>query len=138
MVQTSPSTDQANRALVESFYGAIFSGDWAGVQKCLTSDFEVLEADSLPYAGRHVGLEALQALFGQVVSYWDDLKIEPHGITSGDGYVIGLLQFSGTGKKTGTKVSMLIAEVLDIQDGLIRRIRPVYWDTKALRDAMGV
>lgn len=137
MSQNSLTPDQANLAVVQAFYASIFIGDWAGVQKCLSKNFEVLEADSLPYGGRYVGLEALQGLFGQVVSYWDDLKIEPQGLTSGDGYVIGLLQFSGTSKRTGQKVSMPIAEVVDFEDGLISRIRPIYWDTKTLSEAIG-
>ena len=134
---TDTDTDQSHRDTMKRFYEAIFIGDWPGVERCVVKDLVVFEAAGLPYRGQHHGTAGLQSLFAQVVGYWENLKIEPHGITAGDGYAVGLLQFSGTSKATGKKISMLIAEVTEFRDGLIASIKPVYWDTKTLVDAMG-
>jgi ketosteroid isomerase-like protein len=122
---------------MRKFYDAIFAGDWAGVEKCVSKKLIVYEADGLPYRGQYRGIEELKALFGQVVSYWSDLKFEVKGITGGDGYVVGVLEFGGTSKSTGRKISMPIAEVSEFEDGVIASIKPVYWDTKTIADAIG-
>ena len=136
--QSIESVDQANLALVQKFYGAIFKGDWGGVEQCVSEDIVVYEAQGLPYGGEYHGIQALQELFAQVVSYWDDLNIEIKGVTAGDGYVVGVLQFSGSSKGTGQKISMPIAEISEFQNGRIASIKPVYWDTKTLSAALGV
>lgn len=125
----SQEQDQANVSTLKAFYDAIFSNDWAAVERLVTSDLVVYEADGLPYRGEYHGLAALQSLFATVVSYWDDLKIEIQAITAGDGYAIGLLQFQGRSKTQGTAVSMPIAEVTQFKQGRISSIRPIYWDT---------
>lgn len=136
--ETNASTELSNKATVQKFYQAIFSGDWAGVEKCLSSNFVVYEADGLPYGGKYHGIVELKELFGRVAGYWNDLKIESKGLTSGDGYVVGILEFSGTSKSTGKQVSMPIAEIVEFENGLISSIKPVYWDTKALCEAIGL
>jgi ketosteroid isomerase-like protein len=132
----STDLDQANVAVMRRFYDAVFSGDWAGVEKQVSKNLLVREADGMPYRGEYHGIEGLKTVFAKVVSYWDNLNIEVKAITSGGGYVVGVLQFSGTSKSTGKKISMPIAEITRFDSGLISSIEPVYWDTKAICDAV--
>jgi hypothetical protein len=64
------------------------------------------------------------------------LNIEVKAITSGDGYIVGILQFRGISKSTGKQISMPIAEISEFDNGLISSIRPVYRDTKTLSEAI--
>ena len=133
----STARDQSNAVVMQKFYDAIFSGDWAGVAKVVSKNLTVYEADGLPYRGEYHGVEALKALFAKVQGYWEDLNIEVKAITCGGGYVVGVLQFSGTAKASGKKVSFPIAEISEFEDGLISSIKPVYWDTKLISELVG-
>lgn len=128
--------DKANAETMQRFYGAIFANDWEGVEKVVSKNLTVYEADGLPYRGEYHGIGELKTLFAQVVGHWDDLNIEVKAITSGGGYVVGVLQFSGTSKATGKKISMPLAEITEFENGLISSIKPVYWDTKAISEAI--
>ncbi len=132
----STELDQANAAVMKRFYDAIFSNDWASVESLVSKNLIVHEADGLPYCGEYHGLDGLKAVFARVVSYWDDLSLEVKAITSGGGLVVGVLQFSGTAKASGRKISMPIAEISEFENGLIASIKPVYWDTKTISEAI--
>lgn len=132
----STEVDKLHAQVMKRFYDAIFSNDWAGVEKVVSKNLIVYEADGLPYRGEYRGIDELKALFGRVVGYWDDLNIEVKAITSGDGYVVGVLQFSGVSKATGRKISMPIAEISEFENGLISSIKPVYWDTKTISETI--
>lgn len=132
----STDQDKKNAETMKRFYDAIFANDWAGVEKVVSKNLTVYEADGLPYRGEYRGVEELKALFARVLSYWDDPNIEVKAITSGGGYAVGVLQFSGASKTTGKKISMPIAEISEFEDGLISSIKPVYWDTKTISEAI--
>jgi hypothetical protein len=131
----SQEQDQSNVSTLRAFYDAIFSNDWAAVERLVSPDLVVYEAEGLPYRGVYHGVGELQSLFAKVVSYWDDLQIDVKAITAGDGYAIGLLQFQGRSKTQGTVVSMPIAEVTQFDQGRISSIRPIYWDTLLVSQA---
>ncbi|SDA50882.1 Ketosteroid isomerase-related protein [Pseudomonas sp. NFACC15-1] len=126
----------ANASTLRAFYDAIFTNDWAAVERVVAADLVVHEAEGLPYGGVYHGIDQLQSLFGQVVSYWDELKINVIAVTAGDSYAIGLLQFSGRSKARGVAVSMPVSEVTQFKDGRICSIRPIYWDTKLISEAV--
>ncbi len=128
----SQDENKANASTLRAFYDAIFSNDWAAIGHLVTEDLVIYEADGLPYGGVYHGIDQLQSLFGAVVSHWDDLKINVIAVTSGDGYAIGLLQFEGRAKASGTSVSMPVTEVTQFKEGRICSIKPIYWDTKLI------
>ncbi|QCP50354.1 nuclear transport factor 2 family protein [Trinickia violacea] len=132
----STELDKANAAVMKRFYDAVFSSDWAAVETLVSKNLIVYEADGMPYRGEYRGFEELKTLVAKVMGYWDDLNIEVKAITSGGGYVVGVLQFSGTSKSTGSKISMPIAEITEFDKGLISSIKPVYWDTTAISAAI--
>lgn len=133
----STEQDKVNTETMQRFYDAIFANDWEGVEKVVSKNLTVYEAEGLPYGGEYRGIAGLQGLFAQVVGYWNDLSIEIKAVTSGGGYVVGVLQFSGASKATGKKVSMPIAEIAEFENGLIASIKPIYWDTKTISEAIG-
>ncbi|WP_062380391.1 nuclear transport factor 2 family protein [Pseudomonas abietaniphila] len=128
----SQDENNTNASTLRAFYDAIFSNDWAAIGRLVTDDLVIYEADGLPYRGVYHGIEQLQSLFGTVVSYWNDLKISVVAVTSGEGYAIGLLQFEGVAKASGTRVSMPVAEVTQFKEGRICSIKPIYWDTQLI------
>jgi len=132
----SAEQDKANAETMKRFYDAIFANDWEGVEQVVSKNLTVYEADGLPYRGEYRGIGELKALFARVLSYWNDLNIEVKAVTSGGGYVVGVLQFSGTSKATGKKISMPIAEISEFESGLISSIKPVYWDTKTISEVI--
>lgn len=134
----SPS-DQANAAVAKKFYEAVLSSDWGGIEKCISKNFILEEAEGVPYRGFYHGLAGLKEVLGKLYDYWgNELEIEINGITAGSGYVVSLITLSGrTNKATGKKFSMPLAEVSKFENNLIARISPYYWDTKALCDPLG-
>lgn len=119
------------------FYQSILvTGDWDGVARCLVPDFTVYEAEGLPYGGTYRGIESLKSLLGTLSGHWDNLKIELRDIAAGDSVTVGVLQFSGRAKATGRELTFPIVEMLEFKGDLISTIRPVYWDTKTLSEAL--
>ena len=57
---------QANESLVRGFLAAAAAGDAETMARLAAPDITVIEAASLPLAGRHVGLEAFRALVRRV------------------------------------------------------------------------
>jgi hypothetical protein len=65
----STELDKVNAAVMKSFYDAIFSNDWVGVEKHASKNLIVHEADGMPYRGEYRGIEELKTLFAKIVSY---------------------------------------------------------------------
>jgi ketosteroid isomerase-like protein len=136
-MQVFGPSDENNVAVAKKFYEAVLIGDWEGVEKCIAKNVVVHEAEGLPYRGEHIGLHGLQSLLGTLAGYWDNMNIELNSLMAGSGVTVGLLIFTGRAKATGKDITMPIAEVSEFENGLISHIRPYYFDTKAMSDALG-
>jgi len=139
MNATNPDNtlSQCRNDLIQRFYEAIFSLDWADVQRCVTDDLTIVEAEGLPYGGTYTGVDELKSLFERLTGYWENLDIARLGLTFGSENVVGMLRFSGRSKKTGIVVSMPMTEIFEFEGDLISKITPLYFDTKTLSEAIG-
>ena len=76
---------------VDHLYELTGTANWAEVEKFLTEDFFVTEADTLPYAGVYRGKGALRELYGKVMSMMDVVDLKIHETTVGHDYAVTLL-----------------------------------------------
>lgn len=122
------------KAIVHAIYAAGGAGDWDRAEKYLSDDLVIEEPASLPYPGKFVGRRALRELYGIVMAHWLDPKVEFHAMTAGDDYVVSLLTFHVTSRRTRKRLAMPMAEMFHITDGKVDLIQPYHFDTAALAD----
>ncbi len=127
---------QANESLVRGFLAAAAAGDAETMARLAAPDITVIEAASLPFAGRHVGLEAFRALVRRVFGALEATALSVEQFIPGEGCVVVLATLRGRSRRDGSEVEMPIAEVWRIEGGLIREIRPYYFDTALMREAI--
>jgi ketosteroid isomerase-like protein len=124
------------RTFCEEFIAALGAGDWPAMEKMLHPDFEVLEAEGLPYGGTYRGFEGWRRLSDKVLSTWSGFRIklmEMHG--GDDDYAIVRFAMSGRSRKTGTAWDTTVLELWNFRNGLLARIDPYYFDTHLLARA---
>jgi uncharacterized protein len=124
--------DDDLKAIVHAIYAAAGAGDWPAAEKYLSDTLEIVEAESLAYPGVFRGRGALRELYGIVLAHWADPQLEFHAMTAGDDYVVSLVTFHLTSRRSGRRIAMPLAEVFQIKDGKVVRIQPHYFDTAAL------
>lgn len=128
---------QDNKTVVREFLAASQRGDRAVMAGLLHERFTVHEADSLPYAGEHHGLEGFLALVKRVFTSFRDTRVEIDGMIGEGDTVIVLARLSGHSKHAGEAFSMPVNEVWQLVDGRIHSITPYYFDTARLNALAG-
>lgn len=111
-------------------------GDLEGFLGHFAEDGVLLEADSLPYGGRHVGIDAIRAALLKVVDLFSEFSFKPDIFATSGEWVIAYGTFSVTARRTGKTVSFPLAEAARVIDGKIQLIHPVYGDTAAILAAL--
>lgn len=123
--------------VVKASYEAMLDrGDLDGFLSFFTDDSVLLEADSLPYGGRFVGIEAIRGALLKVVDTYSAFSFKPDVFATSGEWVIAYGEFSVTVRRTGKQVAFPLAEASRVVDGKIMLIHPVYSDTAAILDAM--
>ncbi len=128
----------AIKASVEHLYALSGSGQWDEVEKQLTDDFHIVEAESLPFGGLYEGKDALQRLYTKVFGFWEDPAIDITDMAVSEKNVVVLLSFHATSRHNGERLTMPLAEVIHLRDGKFSGITPYYFDTVAIARATGV
>ncbi len=126
---------QANETLVRDFLAAAAAGDRATMARLAAPDLTVIEAESLPFGGRHVGLDAFHALVRRVFGALQGTQLAVEQFIPGADCVVVLATLRGQSRRDGSEVEMPIAELWRIDGGLIREIRPYYFDAARMREA---
>ena len=119
--------------------------EWEPVEAFLSDDCVIYEADGLPHAGAYRGRSSLREVSAKIRGSWKDLKVEEvvawqviaedAEVQEREGVMLfGLVEFSATSIATGKSFSMPVADIYRVKDGLIREMRPIYYDTKLLAD----
>ncbi|RYD56918.1 MAG: nuclear transport factor 2 family protein [Sphingomonadales bacterium] len=125
-----------HRAICERFVAALGQGDWPAMEQMLDADFEVVEAEGLPYAGTYHGFEGWRRLSDAVLSTWSGFRlnlIEMHG--GDEDAAVMRFAMSGRSRKTGTAWETTVLELWKFRDGKLARIDPYYFDTNLLARA---
>lgn len=123
--------------IVKASYEAMLGrGDLEGFLSFFADDGVLLEADSLPYGGRHVGRDAIRQALLTVVDIFSEFSFKPDVFATSGEWVIAYGTFAVTVRATGKTVSFPLAEATQVVEGKIKLIHPVYGDTAAILAAM--
>ena len=126
-----------NTDIVKQFLDTAIDRDWQKLDSFCHEKFVVRESDALPYAGVYQGVDGFRQLAKVIfIDSFKDFKVEPQYYAEGDNQVLLLANISGIGKETGIPFSSQVAEIYLFEDGLIKEIRPFYWDTKLINDVL--
>ena len=126
----------SNKAVVEAFLAASGAGDRDALAKIVHPDFEVIEANGLPYAGVWRGAEGFWKLLATVYGYWSDPKIEIVNFIGGENENAFAIEMTMEGRsaKNGTPFKTSLIEVWTVKDGKLFHIKPYYFDTKLMAE----
>lgn len=123
--------------IVDEIYAAFGSGD---LDKWLTffdDESVLIEADSLPYGGRFKGREEIMSAINTIMATWDNFSYDVHEKYANETTAMVFGTISGTAKATGRKIKMPLVERWTIRDGKVDEVLPIYFDTKAVQEAVG-
>ena len=128
----------SHRAFADRFLAAMRAGDAATMGDMLHPDFELIEADSLPYGGIYRGLNGWLALTQAVVATFAGFRIELIDV-AGEGEESIVLHFaiSARGRQSGLPFASRVLEYWRFRDGRLCRIDPFYFDTALIVAAIG-
>jgi uncharacterized protein len=108
------------------------AGDFEALREYVDPEFEIIEAESLPYGGRYLGFEGYVEIMRRIFKAWEDLKWEiVNLIADGDSIAVRLIL---SGRRGVHSFSMPVCEVWEFRAGKLFRHTPYYFDTKKLSD----
>ena len=111
---------------------AMGAGDMATFEAGLADDFEIVQADSLPWGGVYRGVEGWREFLGRFLAPWKDLATERLHFMCDEAEENFALVFRVTGtSQTGKPVDFSVCEHWQVRDGKVRQIKPHNFDTKA-------
>ena len=123
--------------IISAAYAALLErGDVDGFLSFFAEDGVLLEADSLPYGGRHTGHDEIRAALTTMAGVFSAFHFKPNIFTRQGEWVIAYGDFTATVRGTGKSVSLPLAEVTHVVDGKIKLIHPIYGDTAAVIAAL--
>ena len=130
----SENTDALQRG-----YHAFAQGDMETIRSIWTDDFEWEgpNLESLPDSGRLQGPDAVLEMFGQLLQYWNELRVTPDEFIEDGDTVVVLGHNEGSGKATGEQVKLPFAHVWRMGDGKAKRMQVLY-DTGVTARVLGV
>jgi ketosteroid isomerase-like protein len=123
------------RAFCDRFLAALQAGDWPAMERMLHPDFEVVEAEGLPYAGVYRGFTGWRGLSDAILSTWSGFRIALIEMHGGDDAAVLRFAISGRSRRTGRSWNSSVLELWKFRDGLLARIDPYYFDTHLLAKA---
>lgn len=126
----------SNADIVEQVFKLLGTGDLAGAATYFDPDICIYEPTGLPYGGKYVGHAGFYDLFRRLSDSFDELSIPPSAILDAGPAVIAMTTLHGIAKATGIAVHMPLNEVFVVREGRIIEIRPFYWDTAAVAQAL--
>jgi uncharacterized protein len=120
----------SHRDFSERFLAALRTGDTAMMGAMLHPDFELIEADSLPYGGTYRGLDGWLALTRAVGTAFAGFRLTLLDV-AGEGPESIVLHFAIAGRirATGVPFESRVLEYWRFRDGKLWRIDPFYFDT---------
>jgi hypothetical protein len=125
-----------NVEVVQLFYDAIPRGDLDGALATLAADVAWTEAEGFPYAGTHVGPDAVKEnVFHRLGAEWDPFVFDLDELLDAGDAVVGVGTYSGTYKATGKPMRARVAHVFKVRDGEIRSFEQ-FADTAKVADAL--
>lgn len=137
------------RSILDSFYKAELeymsaapeNRDFKPIADILAANYQLEQTSALPYAGTYLGADGMQDWMRQMADYFDIVDVQSPEIFEKDGsdrvVVLGNLHLRV--RKTGIEVDYPFCQVVtvDLDNGLLVRMQPFYWDVQALNKLVG-
>jgi ketosteroid isomerase-like protein len=127
---------RSNRDIIRATYEGSSEENGKNLLAVLSPEIEWTEAEGFPYAGTHVGVEALmKGVFNRLATEWDGYKAEVHTYLAEGDRVAAFGVYSGTYKATGKSMRSHFAHLYELRGGQIIRMHQ-YVDTAMVWQAM--
>ena len=123
---------QENRQLLDSMYGAARVDDWVTLLALFHPDVVLHESSALPVGGTYRGMEAVGPVLGRLGAILDGRSLEVEYVCADEHHAVASLRVRFADGSGETRLS----EHVTIRDGMVVEIRPFFWDTNAVVDAL--
>lgn len=123
------------REVVETAYNALSAGDGQTFIGLLADDVTLHEPDNHPAPGFRGDKQAVLADFAAIGKGMGLRGVKIHEIIAEGERAVGIVDAQCT-TKSGKEIDVPIAELWTVRDGLVREIKPYYFDTAAFMAAM--
>lgn|ERR1700722_18731348 len=130
------SIKSAKQIVDEAYAALLTKGDIDGFLAHFDENSELIEAESLPYAGHYHGKDAIRGLVQSLFTYWKDVDYDIERTVFDDEYVVVYGRLNWTSVKNDKRISVGLAEVWKIREGRVLRLHPIFGDTKLALDAV--
>ena len=128
----SRSVDAARR-----MYDAVNRQDAEALLALMHPEVRFWEPESLPHGGTYEGHAGIGEFLGRLAEHYEgDMSLRAETILDAGDTAVTLGRFAARVKETGVRIDVPLAEVVRVEDGLIREIR-VYPDTATMVSALG-
>jgi hypothetical protein len=118
--------------VVEQMLDHAANSRWHALCDVLDPDFEIIEPDSLPYGGKHHGVDAYISLLKQIDGLFD-FQLTPDSLHALDDQTVLLrMHATFTARATGRSIHLPVVELLTVHDARISRSQVIIGDTAAL------
>ncbi|WP_029528036.1 nuclear transport factor 2 family protein [Polaromonas glacialis] len=118
-------THEEQLSLVHQHYALGLAGNQIAARELLTDDFQITIPYFMPFGGTYRSKDAFRELIPIVLKALAIRKIDHIATTVGEGYAMGLVEFTLEGHDGQP---LAVAEVIKFRDNKICEIRPYYYD----------
>lgn len=109
---------------VRELFANFNRGDFDAALAKLDPEVDWGEPPDMPDAGgAYRGREGVVAEFGRFMSAWDSLRVDLEEVEEVGGRVVVLTRWLGRSKGTGIEVDQHVAQVYELRDGRVVRVR---------------
>lgn len=109
---------------VRELFADFNRGDFETALAKLDPEVDWGEPPDMPdSAGAYRGREGVVSEFGRFMSAWDELSVDLERVEEVRGRVVVLTRWRGRSKHTGIEVDQHVAQVYELRDGRVVRVR---------------
>lgn len=125
--------------LVAQLYGHVAAGDMVAAEAMIHPEFRGEEAAGLPHAGIYEGVAGWHRLLETVMSVFSEFVPSVEYLLADDTgtRVAAMVGLKVRSAATGERAETSLLELWEVRDGLIKAVKPYYWDTHLLRTLCG-
>lgn len=121
--------EHPNAGLLREGYEAFAKGDMATMTEGFSDDVVWHVPGTGPFAGDHVGRDAVFAVFARMAELSPDLRVEVHDILASDEHAVALTR--GIGSRQGKQLNMPGVDIYHIRDGKATEFWSIPMDQRA-------
>ncbi|QIW98328.1 hypothetical protein AMS68_003846 [Peltaster fructicola] len=136
------------RGVLEAFYKAETAytttppaeRTFVTIAATLSKDFVLEQTSGLPYAGRYEGAAGMKDWMDRMSGYFSKLEVKDAEIFEREDSdrIVVLSNVHWTMRSTGQTMTQSLSQTftMDLENGLIKALRPFYWDVHELNKAL--